>query len=84
LAGLDKNTGGVLQDQGEWTGRHSTFAGRRVDLAATARAFAVFAPILEALFLEGLEQQVRWRRAPLSGDRVWRSPDRRSWTQQLH
>jgi hypothetical protein len=57
MAGMDKNTGGVNREEREWSGRHAAFAWRRVDLAATARAFATVAPILETSFLIELERQ---------------------------
>jgi hypothetical protein len=56
LAGYDIDTGGVSRDERMWTGSHATFTDRRVDLAATARALAAFAPALEEAFLEELEQ----------------------------
>jgi hypothetical protein len=56
LAGYDLETSGVSGDEREWTGSHTTFTGLRVDLAATARALAALAPILEEGFLAELER----------------------------
>ena len=42
-----------------WAGRHATFTGRRVDLSAAARAFAMVAPMLDPAFLRRLESEMR-------------------------